>query len=143
VVVVCALRVLVLVLVLLVVLLFFRGDLAVEVLDDTEVASAAARVELPRTERDLVVEVERVRRIFSEIRRQDHSAAAHLVPALSAFARHGGTGTRLELRYQPPPGRFASGHGTGRFSSEKQRASSTRTYRPTRGFLPDREPLAS
>ncbi|KAK1686179.1 hypothetical protein QYE76_047027 [Lolium multiflorum] len=82
-----SLRARLLVLVLLVVLLFFHGDLAVEVLEVAEIASAAACVELPRPERDPVVGVERVGRIFSEIGQQDRSVTAHLVPALLDLAR--------------------------------------------------------
>jgi hypothetical protein len=65
-----------------------HDELAVEVVDVAEVSSSAARVELPRPERDLVVRVERVRWIFSQVGRQDGSVA-HLVTALSAIAWHG------------------------------------------------------
>jgi hypothetical protein len=86
----------VLVRVLLVVLFFFHDDPAVEVVDVDEVATAAACVELPRPERDPVVGVELVRLIFPEIRWQNRSVAAHLVPLLSALTRHRGTDMHCE-----------------------------------------------
>jgi hypothetical protein len=55
----------------------------------------------------------------------------------------GGTSTCLELRYQPPPSRLASSHGTGRFSSQRRRANLKTKYLHTRGFLPNHELLAS
>jgi hypothetical protein len=70
------------------IIIVVHGELAVEVVDVAEVSRSAARVELPRPEQDLVVGVERVRWIFSQVGRQDGSAA-HLVMALSALTWHG------------------------------------------------------
>jgi hypothetical protein len=69
--------------VVVLVLVVVIGDLVF-----VEVSRSKARVELPRPERDPVVGVECVRRIFSEIDRQDGSAAVHLITALSALACH-------------------------------------------------------
>jgi hypothetical protein len=78
----------VLVHVVVIVLALVHDELAVEAVDVAEV-SRSAHAELPRPERDPVVGVESVRRIFSQIGRQDGLAAAHLITALLALAWHG------------------------------------------------------
>jgi hypothetical protein len=68
-----------------------HGELAVEVVDVAKVSRSAARVELSRPERDLVVGGLRVRRIFSRVRRQDSLAAvseSFLVGTSVVSARH-------------------------------------------------------
>lgn len=73
----------------LVVVVAVHGELVVEVVDVADVSLSATRVKLPRPERDPVVGVERLRRIFSKFGLQDGSTVAHLVMALSALAWHG------------------------------------------------------
>jgi hypothetical protein len=63
--------------------LVIRVELAGEEVDIAEESSSAARVELPRAERDSVVRCHLERRIGTQILRQDGSAAPDLMAAPS------------------------------------------------------------
>jgi hypothetical protein len=70
------------------------------------------QVEVQHPERDPTIGVEVELQIFGKIRRQYEPPSLDLAELLS-----GGTDTRRELRYHPPPSRMASAHGIGRFVS--------------------------
>ncbi|KAK1641885.1 hypothetical protein QYE76_059690 [Lolium multiflorum] len=117
---------------LVVVLFFFGGDLALEVVYVGEVGSAAPRVELPRPEGNPVVGVS----AYADLPRSGGKTARRRRISSRRSRPSRGTGGRHAPRVVPAP--EASLRPPWSDGSPIAAARSTRTYRPTRAFLPER-----